>query len=113
MAYVSNKQIMQNVLSDTTYACAHWIQEIQTSIKYKDLQGECVEDKWFNCLERGGNLIIIDNEDYEKHIINYSSLSKAISQVRQLPQFKFITSHDETFADLIMQIAVFDELVFD
>lgn len=111
--YITNQQIMENILADMTYASAHWIQEVQTSIPRNDLQGTCIEDKWFDCLNRGGQLIIIDNEDYEKHAINFKQLSKAISSIRHQPQFKDEMSWDETFADSIIQTAVFGELVFD
>ena len=113
MAYVTNNQIMENILADITYACAHWIQQIETSIPYVKLNGKCVEDKWFDSLQRGGKLIIIDNDEYNIHPITYTNLSKAISLVRKYPQFKYETSWDETFADCIMQIAIFNEIIFD
>jgi len=111
-SYITNEQIMSNILADMTYASAHWISEVRTSISYKLLIGECVEDKWFNCLKNGGKLIIIDNEDYEEHTVNFKQLSKAISSVRHQPRFKDETSWDEYFVDNIIQIAVFGEVVF-
>ena len=111
--YITDQQIMVDILADMIYASAHWIQEIQTSIPWNNLQGECVEDKWFNCLHCGGELIIIDNEDYEKHTVNFRQLLKAISFIRHQPQFKDESSWDGTFADSIIQTAVFGELVFD
>lgn len=111
--YITNQQIMSNVLADMIYASAHWIQEIHTSIPYNKLQGLCVEDKWFDCLSRGGKLIITDNEDYKKHEIGFKQLSKAISSIRNQPRFREETSWDETFTDSIVQTAVFNEIVFD
>ena len=113
MMYINNKQIIKNILCDTTYACAHWIQEIKTSIPVKDLIGSSIEEKWYNCLNHGGKLIIIDNEDYNKYEIDLKQLSKAVSTVRKYPKFKYETNWDGTFADCIMQIAVFNEIVFD
>ena len=113
MAYVTNQQIMQDILVDMTYACASWIQQVKTSIKYNDLLGKSVEDKWYNCLECGGKLIIIDNEDYDKHEVDYKQLSKAISIIRKKPCFKDDTNWDEIFVNNIIQTAIFGEVIFD
>ena len=111
--YTTNQQIMSNVLADMIYASAYWIQEVRTSIPYVKLQGTCVEDKWFDCLSRGGKLIIIDNENYEKHEINFKQLSKAIFSIKNLSQFKDETAWDETFTDSIIQTAIFGKLIFN
>lgn len=111
--YITNDQIMQDILADITYASASWCMAIRPSIKVND--GETVEDKWFNCLKRNGKLFIweYDGNIVTKHEICYRDLSRAISVVRKMPSYKDETSWDGMFADAILQTAVFGEIVYD
>ena len=112
---ITNEQVIKDILCDIPYASVHWICNIKTSIKYTDLQGECVEDKWFDCLKKGGALLITENDEdmYPVHLIKYNDLDKAVSKIRKLPKFLIANNWDGTFADAIMQSACFNEIVYD
>ena len=111
MLYVKNETIMSNILADATYACAHWCIEISPSCSYNLLVGNCVEDKWMDCLQKGGSLKVMDDEG-KCHYIMKKDLSRAITLIRSWPRYKDENNWDGEFADAIIQTAVYGEVVF-
>ena len=115
--YISNKQIVKDILCDVTYASAYWVASIDTDIPTSKLTGDSREEKWFDCVDKGGHLIVttIDPDfDNDKQVfyISYKDLSKAASTVRKFQHYKDTSSWDGMFADNILQIACFDEVVY-
>lgn len=100
------------VLADATYACVYWCRTIATSMDYTKLKGEYREDKWLDCLKQGGSLILYSEDLDEPVTINYSQLKKAYRTVCKMDTFKDVNERDGRFADCIIQIAAFDEVVF-
>lgn len=111
---ITNDEIIQDILCDITYASTYWVISIQPSIKYKELIGNSIEEKWYNCISKSGYLIIKENDEdiYPIHKLYYSDLDKAVSKIRKLPQFLIETSWDETFADAILQYAIFNDIIY-
>lgn len=120
--YISNKQIVKDILCDVTYASAYWATSIRTDIPTNELTGDSREAKWFDCVDKGGHLIVttidpVFNDDNDKgkqvFYISYKDLSKATSTVRKFQRYKDINYWDELFADAILQIACFNEIIYD
>lgn len=109
---INNDEIIKDILCDIIYASAHWVLRITPSIKYINLDGESVEEKWYNCLKQGGFLSVIENDEdiYPRHKIYYTDLDKATTKMRK----KYIDSMswDEYFADSILQEACFGEIIY-
>lgn len=111
---ITNDKIIQDILCDITYASAYWVISIQPSIEYKELIGNSIEEKWYDCISKSGYLIIKENDEdtYSIHKLYYSDLDKAVSKIRKLPQFLIKTSWDGIFADAILQYAIFNDIIY-
>lgn len=114
-ALITNDKIIQDILCDITYASAYWVISIQPSIEYKELIGNSIEEKWYDCISKSGYLIIKENDEntYPIYKLYYSDLDKAVSKIRKLPQFLIETSWDGIFADAILQYAIFNDIIYD
>lgn len=113
-ALITNDKIIRDILCDITYASAYWVISIQPSIEYKELIGNSIEEKWYDCISKSGYLIIKENDEdiYPIHKLYYSDLDKAVSKIRKLPQFLIETSWDGAFADAILQYAIFNKIIY-
>lgn len=102
-----------NVLADATYASAYWCAYIKSSISPKKLVGDYREDKWLDCLKRGGTLTVFDVEDaIDPAPITYQQLINGYKKALTIGTFMYESQRDGSFADAVLQIAAFGDVIF-
>lgn len=112
------KEDLVTFFSCATYGCGYWsVKIVRNSISADVLDtNQCIEEIWADALLKGGKLVITDNEEDEKHIINMDDVLKGYSKCYEIsPQT--MTNFEEEREDMwdgynLMQVILFGEIIY-
>lgn len=112
------KEELVSFFSCATYGCGYWTIKIKkNSISIYDLDtDQCIEEIWADALLKGGKLVVTDNEDESKYVVDMEKVLKGYSKCYEVsPQT--MANFDEEREDMwdaynLMQVILFGEIIY-
>ena len=112
------KEDLVTFFSCATYGCGYWtVKIVKNSISTDTLDtNQCIEDIWADVLLKGGKLVVIDNEEDKKHIINMDSVLKGYSKCYEISPQTMVNFEEER-EDMwdgynLMQVILFGDIIY-
>ena len=112
------KEELVTFFSCATYGCGYWTFQIKkNSISINDLDtNQCIEDIWADALLKGGKLVITDNEDESKYVVDMEKVLKGYSKCYEISPQTMVNFEEER-EDMwdgynLMQVILFGDIIY-
>ena len=113
-----------SILSGADYGISYWAESMDADQEDYDIAREelikdmgddiCYEDVLAVMLKKGKNIVIVDNEDGEFYTLNLNKLLTGVSKAIAEYSLGFDIGYwDAADCDKAIQMAIFDEVIFD
>ena len=112
------KEDLVTFFSAATYGCGYWSVKIKkNSISIYDLDtNQCIEEIWADALLKGGKLIVTDNEDESKYVVDMEKVLKGYTKCYEVSPQTMVNFEEEN-EDMwdgynLMQVILFGEIIY-
>ena len=112
------KEDLVTFFSAATYGCGYWTTKIKkNSISIYDLDtNQCIEEIWADALLKGGKLVVTDNEDESKYVVDMDAVLKGYSKCYEVSPQTMVNFEEEN-EDMwdgynLMQVILFGEIIY-
>ena len=112
------KEDLVTFFSAATYGCGYWSVQIKkNSISIYDLDtNQCIEEIWADALLKGGKLVVTDNEDESKYVVDMEKVLNGYSKCYEVsPQtmVNFELENEDMWDGYnLMQVILFGEIIY-
>jgi hypothetical protein len=112
------KEDLVTFFSAATYGCGYWTIKIKkNSISIYDLDtNQCIEEIWADALLKGGKLVVTDNEDESKYVVDMEKVLKGYTKCYEVSPQTMVNFEEEN-EDMwdgynLMQVILFGEIIY-
>lgn len=112
------KEDLVTFFSAATYGCGYWSVKIKkNSISIYDLDtNQCIEEIWADALLKGGKLVVTDNEDESKYVVDMEKVLKGYTKCYEVSPQTMVNFEEEN-EDMwdgynLMQVILFGEIIY-